>query len=330
MVIKASSASEIRSLVDALTSGDDVRREAAIARLAIIGGRATERLLAAYAAATENRARVAILRALEAIADPRALPLACEALQARNGGDPAVAAAGALKPLLETRDPSGAAAALDALVEAALDPSKERRVRLAAYNALQDIPAGMLARITEVFHADVRDTARHDGVDAAVLADAVDGRLPGDPTELRNAVNARGSTAPLASLQKLIDAVRAQESSAADPDARTAWQQVRGAAHQALALRNSRIAVYDLRETLERADAPLPPSFLAAMRVIGDASCVEPLAAALARAPDADVWWRHQLASALRGIARRERITKRHASVKRAIARWPQAADVFQ
>ena len=65
------------------------------------------------------------------------------------------------------------------------------------------------------------------------------------------------------------------------------------------------------------------------MRGVGDASCIEALAAALARAPEQDLWWRHQLASALRGIARRERITKRHPTMKRALARWPQAAQAL-
>jgi hypothetical protein len=49
MVIKASSSAEVRSLVGALLSDDEMRREAAIARLAVIGSRATERLIEAYA-----------------------------------------------------------------------------------------------------------------------------------------------------------------------------------------------------------------------------------------------------------------------------------------
>lgn len=326
MVIKSSSSAEIRSLVDALSSSDGLRRESAIARLAVIGSRATDRLLGAYGSATDSAVKVGILRALEPIANARALPLACKALQ--DGGDAAVAAASVLKPLLDAKEAASAAAALDALVEAALDPARERRVRLAAHNALQDIPAGMLAKITDALKM-AKGVAREEAADDALLADALDGRLPDDPTELRNAVMAKGPAAPLGSLQKLIDAVRVRERSAKAGPPRAAWQQVRGATHQVLALRDSRIALYDLRETLETADEPLPPSFLSAMRSVGDASCVEALAAALARAPEHDLWWRHQLASALRGIARRERITKRHASMKRALARWPQAADVL-
>jgi hypothetical protein len=87
--------------------------------------------------------------------------------------------------------------------------------------------------------------------------------------------------------------------------------------------------LYDLRETVEAAHGPLPTSFLAALRVLGDASCIESLAAALARAPHNDRWWQHQLASALRAIAKRERITKRHASMKKVLARWPAVIDAF-
>jgi hypothetical protein len=112
MTIRASHAAEIRSLVDALGSSDEVRRESAIARLAIIGERAVDRLLDAYGAA-DRRTRIAIFRAAEAIADPRVIPIAAEALRA--GGDLAVAAAATLRALLESSNDAAAARALDAL-----------------------------------------------------------------------------------------------------------------------------------------------------------------------------------------------------------------------
>ena len=55
------------------------------------------------------------------------------------------------------------------------------------------------------------------------------------------------------------------------------WTTARAAAHVALAQRGSRLALYDLRESLERA-APLPVEFLTALSLIGDASCLEPIA----------------------------------------------------
>ena len=162
----------------------------------------------------------------------------------------------------------------------------------------------------------------------AVWKDALDGRLPDAPDELRAAVAARSATAPLNSLRTLVDAVRSREREAGDDGpARRGWLTLRGSLHQALAFRGSRVALYDLRETLEDAATPLPTSFLTALHVLADASCLEPLAAAWGAAePDRTaegLRWRQQLASALRAIAQREKITKRHAVRKKIAARWP-------
>ena len=92
--------------------------------------------------------------------------------------------------------------------------------------------------------------------------------------------------------------------------------------------RGSRLALYDLRETLEAAKAPLPVEFLAAVREIGDAQSLEPIAAAYTSAKDE--WWRDQLVEAFRTVVSRERITKRHAVVKRIEKRWPDILDRHQ
>ena len=96
----------------------------------------------------------------------------------------------------------------------------------------------------------------------------------------------------------------------------------RAAAHVALAHRGSRLAVYDLRESLESADAPLPVEFLAALTLVGDRSCLEPIAAAYAHARGGHAWWRQHLADAFRAIAARERITRRNAVMKKIEKRW--------
>ena len=80
MAIKASAAVEIRTLVEALAGDDDVRREAAIARLGIIGPRAVDRLIESYTSSSNRRTHAAILRALEGIGDVRSAPLARTAL----------------------------------------------------------------------------------------------------------------------------------------------------------------------------------------------------------------------------------------------------------
>jgi hypothetical protein len=143
---------------------------------------------------------------------------------------------------------------------------------------------------------------------------------------LREAAQLRAQPAALSALQKLIEAIRAREGAMRAEAKRAEWQGVRGALHQALALRGSRVAVYDLRETIEAARGPVPVSFLAALHVVGDASCLEPLAAAYSRAGPDDGRWRHQLSEAFHAIARREKVTRRHAVMKRIEARWPDAA----
>ena len=81
----------------------------------------------------------------------------------------------------------------------------------------------------------------------------------------------------------------------------------------------------DLRETLETSNGPLPVEFLAALERIGDASCLEPIASAYATAPAEGDWWREHLAHAFRAIAARERVTRRHAAMKKIARRWPEA-----
>jgi hypothetical protein len=331
MVIKASAAAEIQLLIAALGAEDDVRREAAIARLAVLGARAVDRLIAAYESASDRGLKIAVLRALESGGDRRAIPIAREALSA--GGDLGVAAASALRGLLDVPHGSTGAEALDALVAAALNPAAERRVRLAAFEALQDMPSEIRDRVAAALQADPdpglkaravdlpRDTASAE----AVWQDALEGRLPDEPALLRGAAQTRAQAAPLSTLQKLIDAIRASEGAVRPPARRTEWQAVRGALHQALALRGSRVAVYDLRETIEAARGPVPVSFLAALHVVGDPSCLEPLAAAYAKA-GSDARWRHQLGEAFQAIARREKVTRRHAVMKRIETRWPEAA----
>ena len=80
---------------------------------------------------------------------------------------------------------------------AALDTSDDRRLRLAALDALQDVPGDVRARV-----ATALGTAVTKGTDAggrpmfsandAVWPDAVEGRLPEMPAALRDAWSRRG------------------------------------------------------------------------------------------------------------------------------------------
>ncbi len=329
MVIKASAAAEIRSLIEALGGSDDVMREAAIARLGVIGARAVASLVAAYHASPAPRVRVAVLRALEPVGDRRAIDVARDAL--RQGGETAVAGIAVLRGLLGSPQGEVSTSALDTLVTAALDRDAARHVRAAAVDALQDTSPGVRARVAEALASDpdaslgARAANPPDaaGVDAIWL-ELVAGRVPDDPAAVAAAAHARAASAALTSLQKTIDAVRAKESASRAAASRDEWRNVRGQLHQALAQRGSRVALYDLREALEQSSAPLPVSFLAALQVLGDASCLEPIASAYSRARRDDAWWRQQLAAAFHEICRRERITRRHAILKRIAARCPE------
>jgi hypothetical protein len=333
MVIKASSAAEIRALVEALGGTDDVYREAAIARLAVIGPRAIERLTDAYRTNRSRETHLAILRALEAIGHHRSAPIARAAIL--EGGDVGVAATAVLRPLLASTHGSIAAEALDVLMAVALDRKAERRLRLAALDALQDMPEPVRARVAEALGDDPVAHMQGDAARIEALwTDATEGRLPDDPRRLREALPTRASTAPLNTLRKLIDAIRVHEQGggAAQTDA---WRSVRGALHQALALRGSRVALYDLRESLVELSAhppssgrTLPVSFLAALHVLGDESCLEPIAAVWIEANADEEPWRTQLASSFRAIVKRQKLTRRHAGMKRILSRWPAADEL--
>lgn len=301
--------SDVPSLLQGLRDSGD-RREAAIARLTIAGKRAVARLVEAYEGTADREEQIAILRVLEAIADERALGVAQQALAAR--GDVAVAGVAVLRELLGRRQGSADVKALDTLLAVARDGSAERRVRAAAVAALEHAPA------------DVRQALGtlpvDQSPDRALWEDAIAGQLPDDPSGLRETIKDRASSAALTDLRRLIETVGACERTARKHNSE--WLAVRGALHQALALRGSRIALYDLRETVERAAAPLPSAFLGALQTIGDESCLEPLAGAFTRAK-ADARWQHQLAQAFREIVKRERITKRHSALRRALGKAP-------
>lgn len=331
MVIKASAAGEIRRLIGALDGADPVAREAAIARLGVIGARAVEPLLDVVRAARTPAAAAAAIQALDAIGDPRAIPAAKEAL-ASTDASLFPAAAALLRSFVSSVDAASASAALDALVAAALDRNRPTALRSAALDALQDLPPEVIEPVRSALarDPDLASSARQPSEAASAIdqawQDAIAGRLPDTPIAMKTALARHAASAPLTQLQRLVDALRAREQREADAAVRAEWQAVRGQVHQGLASRGSRVALYDLRESLLGA-GPLPVAFLAAIEEVGDASCLEPLAAAYdASSRTGDAWWREHVASAFRAIVHREGLTRRHTAVKRVVSRWPDAA----
>jgi hypothetical protein len=321
MPIRPSAGGEIRQLIEALGAADELRRESAVARLRVIGSRAVDRLLGEYPTAPAQ-VRVGILRVLESIADPRTIAIARTALDDESP-EVAVAAVGTLRALMKGTHAGAARDALDALLARAASAGRPSALQVAVLDALRDAPADVQqALYAAVGHAPaVGDTSA-----GAEWQDIVEGRFPTDAEAVKRTLNAKRSSARLIELQRLVDRLRAREQQERDPHGREQWRAVRGAAHQALAARNSRLALYDLRDSLLEPER-LPVAFLAAIEEIGDDSCLEPLAAAYdASSRSGDAWWREHVARAFRAIVHREGLTRRHAAVKRVLARWPDAA----
>jgi HEAT repeat protein len=99
VAIRASASHEVRRLIGDLEGGDAVRRDAAIARLAIIGTRAVRQILEHLVTANAAITKAPLLLALESIPDPRAVEPVLGAL-ASDDADVRVAAIRAARGLL--------------------------------------------------------------------------------------------------------------------------------------------------------------------------------------------------------------------------------------
>jgi HEAT repeat protein len=321
VAIRASAAGRIATLVAGLSSDNATVREAAIAGLIVIGARAVDRVMAAAGPAAPATARVAALRALEGIGDRRAMDVALAAIDADAAGV-SVAALGVLRRLLAG---DRGAEALDAIAAVALDRRRASPVRVAAVRALLDLDDATVAPIRARIEEDPDPAIRSAvGASSATFRYRIDGPLPDDPVLVKREIAAHAQTAPLPALHRLIERLREREEQAPAAE-RAAWAAARAAVHAALASRGSLLALYDLRETLESASGPLPVEFLAALRTIGDSTCLEPLAAAYSRAVgrEDDRWWSDQLRAAFATIVVREKITRRHAAMKKIEKRYP-------
>jgi hypothetical protein len=290
----------VKQLAAALLDGHADRREAAVARLRIIGARAIPELVTLVRSDAPADARAAALKALEGSQESRAADLALGAL-GDSDTNVAVAAIAVLRTWVtrETRP-----TVLDALTGVALDPARTDVVRLAALDALSELPRDLVQPV-------LLQASRE-----ALAAGAVE-----EPAGAREWL-ATHPDASLSELHALVTTIREHERR--EPAARVIqdWIVTRGAVHAALARRGSRVALYDLRESFDAAQSPLPLDFLTAVTAVGDTSCVEPLARAWAGSPR-EAWWRTRLSEAAADILRREKLTGRSAAVKRVRAKYP-------
>jgi len=319
---------DVSRLVEDLVSGNQIQRESAAARLAVIGARTVPRLIDVVRnARASSDARAAALRALSAIGDVRAVAVATDVLDARdpNLSLDAIDVLGGLVQGTEAE----ATTAFDKLAELALDAKADVEHRLAAIDALDGLPERLLRPLYQTLASDPasRVVARIVRKQAGVmlsLTELVERGLPDNPALVGAAVREDGAEAKLTTLKRAVEAVRARESTS-NEEAALLWRAVRGQLHQALADRGSRMAVDDVRETLESTRGPLPVGFVSAAGAVGDDSCLEAIATAWVEAKPEDRWWRDHLADAFGAIVSREGVTRRHRTLQKIMKRWPSA-----
>jgi HEAT repeat protein len=319
LVIKASSAGRVAALVADLASDRNEVRDAAVAQLTVVGTRAVDRL-AALVADRESPplARTGAIRALEAIAGPRALDAAMTAL--------------------DDNDTEVAKAAINLSQRFFESGKRAESVRVAAIRALQKLRPSTLRPLLETLRSDPNQSIRAEvepkrrstgrgKSNRDVLQQAIAGGLPDSPDALSKALAQAVDAQSLADLRMLVERIRERERATAH-GTMEGWRTARAAVHVALAGRGSRLALYDLRETIEQAGAPLPVEFLKALISIGDASCLEAIASAYGRVSQnggaGRDWWHRGLIEAFHSIVRRARLTKRHAVIRRIGEKRPQ------
>jgi len=329
VAIRTSAAREILPLIDALRGGPAVEREAAAARLTVIGERGVPHLLDLLGdAQAPTAAHVAALTVLETVSDTRALDAALLRLTDARP-EIACAAAGVVRMWLSS---AAGDRALDRLTELALDGTRDTRLRLAALAALADLPARTRAPVWQALAGDgdaqIRafvsaGTAPDDRPEAAAAPP-----LTGDPDAIRRWIDRHGTTASLQAMHRLLETVRAREADEPPGAGRLPWTATRAEVHQVLAVRGSRVALYDLRETIEGAREGLAPAFLEAADRIGDATLLEALARVYVDVTGED-WWRDRVSATGRAIVAREKLTARHTVMKRVRTRYPAAYEAF-
>lgn len=346
MPIVPSRSSEIQRLAQSLGQGRAADRESAIARLTLLGERALPTVLEVLRRGT-NAARVDALAVVEQHDSPGArgavhasasdpeLPVArraveacahypdartVEVLRTRTRSGPQALRLAAVESLLALLE-SGLVETIDPLLEIVLAEGEDEAVRRAALPALSSLSprerAPLLARLRDR----PRDAVGHrllQGIGGgpagerrvAVGAKPPAGRNPSpESRETIDRLVKEGGPAAIATLHGLLARLpRADEKAAQGRDTAA----FRGEIHRALATLGSRIALYDLRESLAVRPSPAPSPLLAAAATVGDKSLVPALAALATDAPALQA----ACVAALTAIVGRERLRRTSASVR--------------
>lgn len=316
MTIVPSRSADIQKWIAALGADGPAQRDSAIARLTLIGERAVPALLETLRSGSPT-VRVQALRVLERLRAPRALPVilghledpeapVAAAAAGAAGAYESAAAVPALRsaqrsPSLEASEAAarallrlfsaGIEEAMEPLLAAAFDPAVDPRVRALALSVADQLPADERSAI-------LARTGAETNLDA-LLASLPDG--------------AAAVTALHRALLGLAGSGAAPALVAADA----------ARIHSALAERDSRIALYDLRERLLRRPPLEAAAFLAAAGRVGDSTFVAPLAALAAEVPAHTAG----CLGALTAIVARHALKKSHRDVKAVPARHREVLE---
>jgi hypothetical protein len=327
MPILPSRAGDIQELVRRLGSERAAERDAAAARLRLLGERALPALTQVLRG-RDRRARSAALQALEGQVSRRAL---APVLGLCEDADPEVARA-AIEWIAANPGP-GVPEALDALLAVLLDERRPDAQRLAAF----EVVPGLADRERRAVLGQLRAT-RSRALAARVEALTVRSS-PSGPQGLAALHRALAESSDPAELGRLLGAVARHHSPASLPvlrrlldrlgaaaDAGRAHAELAARVHGVLSAMGSRIALYDLRERLARRPVPAAAALLAAAARVGDASLVPVLAAVAADVPRLVP----ECSRAFRAIAAREKLGPRSAALRAVRPEHRTALDALR
>ncbi len=320
---------EAERLAGMLGRGTAAERASAVARLRLLGRRAIDPVLAALARGEE--ARLDTLEVLAGLEEPRAVEaalglvsdpspqVAARAVELARER-PGAAAVSALSQAARSAPPAlraaavrslaalfggGCVEALDPLVGVALAPGSDEPSRAAALAAVRTLPKAE----AEAILARVPGGAPLRGEISPNLERLHAGLSSADPgphlRRLAEEAARIGSPTSIPALHSVLSRLGPAGAGGSAAEARAH-------VHLALAALDSRVALYDLRESLEARPASAPATLLRAAAIVGDASLVP----ALSRIAREDPGLRGAAALALAGVRGREGLRRDRARAR--------------